>query len=179
MSNFDHSASDDPLDVLLGAQPAQVSGLQLRQALLGQTLAVVRRRQRVRQLARAVAMAACFVAGIVANELRRDWSATPSASQPAIARTPVKKTQVQVVSMPATGAIKPAKTSRYDHLRRQADRELHDPRLLSAATTKYARAIALASAEQRAVAPDQDSWLMMALKLDPAQEKKHVRVEKN
>jgi hypothetical protein len=56
---------NDPLDDLLAAPPASADGTKLRQELLARSTGVVRRRRRLRQVAAGVALAGCFVAGMV------------------------------------------------------------------------------------------------------------------
>jgi hypothetical protein len=52
----------------------------------------------------------------------------------------------------------------YDRMRRTGDRQLEIDANIPAATRSYQKALELASAEQRVIAPDRDSWLLMALK---------------
>ncbi len=59
-----------------------------------------------------------------------------------------------------------AKLSPYDRLRRAGDRQLEDDNDIAAAAHTYRRALKLASRAQRDIAPDQDTWLLMAMKND-------------
>jgi hypothetical protein len=81
--------------------------------------------------------------------------------------------------LPAAAAVPvrqspPVKRSRFETLRLAADRSLLEQGDVEAAVRDYKRALTLASAEQRAIAPGQDTWLLMALKDAQIKENVHA-----
>lgn len=143
----------------------------LRDALLLKTLSVVRRRRRVRQFTHVAMFAGCFVAGMLTMRGLQLPPPTPSV-ETMVVNVPIKMGPPSVKSV-----AQPSKTSPYEHLRRDGDRDWNDPRRMKNAVYRYSRAVALASREQRAIDPEKDSWLLMALKLDQQsnQETRHER----
>ena len=178
MSSPDESRPDFVDGLLAVARPPVDDSL--RRAVLARTTAVIHRRRRAKRSALAVALAACYLAGIATA---RPWR---FSAQPVAGSTPTEdvvpedaagRALVASPSNPAAtereakpgllgprhgpAALKPAG---YDHIRRVADRYLFDEGDISLATRYYSRALKLASADQRAVSIDNDSWLLMALK---------------
>ncbi len=164
MSQYDDPY--DPLAAILNDDDSTAASL--RERVLSQTLGVVRVRRRVRQMRGASLWLGCFLAGM----LTMRWlMATPEVAPPEIKPTTRATPVVAQKTAPKT------QRNAYEVQRRQGDRELNDPRRMESAVYRYSRALALASNEQRAIDPEKDSWLLMALKLDQnqKQEQRHAR----
>lgn len=162
-----HNEPYDPLAAIL--HDDDYGAEQLRERVLSQTIGVVRTRRRVRQVRSVSLWLGCFVAGMFTMRLLSSTPAeNPPPPQPIARATPVaeKKSVAPTVARSA-----------YEVQRRYGDRDLGNPRRVESAVYRYSRAIALASNEQRAIDPEKDSWLLMALKLDQNQdkEKRHAR----
>jgi hypothetical protein len=174
-------SQNDPLGAVLGRDPrAQAENDPLREALLAKTIGVIRFRRRLRRCSLAAAMVGCYVAGVVSvGVLRPTVESSPqlAAEQPSPDQRPYR-----VVS-PSPAAAKhqvaAVKPSRFETLRRAADRSLLEQGDVQAALRDYRLALDLASAQQRAIAPGQDTWLLMALKDARSKEQNHVRSEHN
>jgi hypothetical protein len=67
------------------------------------------------------------------------------------------------------------KISKYERMRREGDRLLREAGDIAQAVRRYNRALALASEAELAIAPDEDSWLLMALKTEHTKETKNDR----
>ncbi|MBL8827065.1 MAG: hypothetical protein JNM18_08770 [Planctomycetaceae bacterium] len=158
--------SYDPLAEILSNDDAVSAAL--RERVLGQTLGVVRGRRRLRQVRNVSLWIGCFAAGM----LTMHWvSAGPEVASPVVKQTARATPAVAQKAAPKT------RHNAYEVQRRQGDRELSDPRRMESAVYRYSRALALASNEQRAIDPEKDSWLLMALKLDHNRDKeqRHAR----
>ena len=135
-------------------------GNELRDVILQQTLGVVRRRRHWRYVRNATLLAGCYLAGVLT------MAGIEARSQP---HDSAVLTHVEVKSPPqkiATAkSAPPAKQTAYDRQRQQGDRALKQSGGVDSAVYRYARAVSLASPEQRAVNTQQDHWLLMALKL--------------
>jgi hypothetical protein len=70
-------------------------------------------------------------------------------------------------------AVATAKVTRFEAYRRAGDRFLREPAQLSMAVRSYTNALSVASAEERAISPERDSWLLMALKDSRIKERSH------
>jgi hypothetical protein len=171
---------DDSLDVVLGGK-GQISGDDsLRQAVLAGTLGVIRRRRRLKRCAVATAFLSCYLAGIATVAFwRAGTTDLPKPStvqivtnieQPSAASTP------QASELAAIQAYQPTsvKLSQFEVLRQAGDRYLRDPDKMQLAVRTYSRALKYASAEQRAISPEHDTWLLMALKDAQLKEIKHA-----
>ncbi len=66
----------------------------------------------------------------------------------------------------ADGSVPPAaaRLTPYERLCRTGDQQLEKYDDIQAAIRSYKKALQLASADQRSIAPDRDTWLLMALK---------------
>jgi hypothetical protein len=139
----------------------------LREQVLKQTLGIVRRRRRLGRLRWAGALAACYLAGMLTT---RWLGAADEAHNGDLAIAVASP-----VSIPLVGKAAPSQASMpYETLRERGDRELKNPRTIPSAIRRYSRALAEASHDQRAIDPDRDTWLLMALKLDQSTENKHA-----
>jgi hypothetical protein len=83
------------------------------------------------------------------------------AAEPDVRRL-VRPEDDQVVeggALPAAARLTP-----YERLCRTGDQQLEQYDDVQAAIRSYKKALQLASADQRSIAPDSDTWLLMALK---------------
>jgi hypothetical protein len=165
----------DPLEELL-APPAPGDPAGLRDWLRERTTRLLRRRRRLRLLARAAALAACFAAGLVAmyalvprppalprqEDTPRAEAPAPPPPEPAPAAAPALALEWRAFDTPDRGA----------ELYRQAgDRYLRDEADPAAALRCYGNALGAAPAAGLTIS-DQDSWLLMAIK-DARQRERH------
>ena len=141
----------------------------LRDALRAQTLGVIRFRRRMKKCALAASLVVCYFAGAATMAFR---STTPitglETSIGQMAKNPSSQPQGHPPT-PAIADLKPIQQSaapplsREETLRREADRLLADGDMKQA-IRKYELALDLAPADQRAISPQHDTWLLMALK---------------
>jgi hypothetical protein len=164
----------DPLDELL-APPLPGDNVALRQGLWEQTSQVLRRRRRLRGLARAAALAACYVAGLFtahglaprqpdpppAADARRDGAPRPPAPAPAPGASTAYALEWQAFDSPDRGA---------ELYRRAGDRYLSDEADPAAALRCYGNALGAGPADLSI--SGEDSWLLMAIK-DARQRERH------
>ena len=174
MSSHDALPPDDFDELLLPRQTPVQNGF--RDAVLQQTMRVVRRRRRARKAFLVGAMLACYVAGAMTVQF---WShrgedrslpvahqATPLEPTAVPAGIPSRRAEVAKNHPPAPPLLA------YERLRRYSDRLLEQDGDITRAARYYARALDQASAEERAISVG-DTWLLMALKADRFPEKNH------
>jgi hypothetical protein len=200
---------DDPhentTDGLLRPGGASRGDGALRDMVLAQTLGVMRRRRRWKRVGVATGLLICYLAGMATplswigahsgGRQPHESLATEGEESPAEPRTdkPVQLADssdwaVQL-QRPHDFAFRPApgteqlararKPSKYEIVRRDGDRMLRQPGNLALAVRRYHVALDLASAEERAIAPGEDSWLLMALKNERMKENAHDRTQRN
>jgi hypothetical protein len=161
---------DDEIDALLLRGDVPYGDARVREAALTQTIGVIRFRRRMRKCVLAMSLAGCYAAGLATMAFRSaiepGTPAAVSTSAPQPQRTP---------SRPAD----PVKLSPEEIARRDADRSLFERGDVKEAVLGYDRFLNLASADHRAIAPEQDSWLLMALKDARAKEMEHDRSGQN
>ena len=168
----DHGQCDEPVDALLrtGTGPCDVSPI--RETTLARTIGVIRFRRHVRKCILAASLAGCYAAGLATAGLQT--RARHEAPSPQAAPSPSPGPR----GLPRP-AVAPARLSREEIVRRDADRSLLERGDVKKATRQYALYLKLASADQRASSPEQDSWLLMALKDARSRELKHDRVKQD
>lgn len=158
MPAFDFSTEKPPIDN------------NLRNALLAQTVGVLRFRRRVKRFALAASLVGCYLAGVMTMGMLRSGAATenPPTPSPMIAQSqPVAPRSARVSAVPKkTQAAATKKPTGFESWRRIGDRYLRETGDISTAVAGYSEAIHLASAEERRISPETDNWLVMALKLD-------------
>jgi hypothetical protein len=146
---------------------------ELRDSVLGRTTRTIRNRRRVRRAGVAAALIGCYLAGMATVSLRpasretspfvADSAGGNGESAAGVgARKMVRPEDDQIASdsvRPASARLTP-----YDRLRRTGDQQLEEYADIPGATRSYQKALQIASADQRKIAPDRDSWLLMALK---------------
>jgi hypothetical protein len=147
---------DDLIDAALRADGEPRDAARLREAVLRRTVGVIRRRRRARSCVLAAALAGCYVAGLATASLRAP--AERGLAPPAVS-SPLPRPNA-----PPNRERGSARLSPEELARRDADRCLLDRGDVKEAVRGYDRFLKLASADRRAIAPEQDSWLLMALK---------------
>ncbi len=174
--SVDEFESDDFLRDAFALKQANASNESLRIAVLTQTTGVIRNRRRLRRAGIAAALVGCYLAGMATVSLWRSSSpidspvgglaeriATPSDGKGVVpAHKPVRPEDDQIVDSQTLSAL--AKLTPYDRLRQAGDRLLEENGDIPAAMRSYKRALQVASVDERSLAPDQDSWLLMAVK---------------
>jgi hypothetical protein len=164
---------------------------ELRDSVLSQTTRTVRNRRRMRRAGIAAALIGCYLGGIATSSLRpanretRPFDANSAAADNSVAaadlataadpaagngkgnaeapvRKPVRPEDDQIV----VSSVRPAtsRLTRYERLRQTGDEQLEKFADIPGATRSYQRALQIASSDQRRIAPDRDTWLLMALK---------------
>jgi hypothetical protein len=179
MNEIDDSFEDPlaaALDVAVEQHPADD---RLRAAVLAQTVGVLRGRRRLKRCAVAAGLLVCYLAGITTMGLFRasGESQRPGMPGPAVADNPNRAAPQRrhVSANPKEQHVAVKKPSGFESWRRIGDHYLSDSGDVSLAVAGYSEAIHLASAEERRISPEQDNWLLMALKQDAqSREKRHA-----
>ena len=168
--------SDELFDLMTSSGVRTPASQQLRDAVIGQTTRTIRHRRRMRRAGMAAMLLACYAGGMATMRL---WQADRSADRfvqgSAVAleqndegvagsndRRLVRPEDDQVADRSVTPAA--SRLSRYERLCRDGDQQLEEHDDIQAAMRSYKKALQLASSDQRSVAPDQDTWLLMAMK---------------
>jgi hypothetical protein len=177
-----HEFQNDEFDKLLQINREESgSNDPLRQAILAQTLGIIRFRRRLKKCTLAASLVACYLAGVATMGWRPTVpTTTPGLSnEQAADRTPARHrdapppaiAEEQPKQQPAAPPL-----SREEMLRREGDQLLADGDMKKA-IRKYELALDLASADQRAISPQHDTWLLMALKNARPKEITHDRAQ--
>ncbi len=165
-SEFSENDPLAPTDDVLGDLTVNA---ELRRTSLADTLGVIRRRRRLKRCVATGVLLGCYLAGVSTTASLRSREAAPQSVQnvavaptvpPDFAGPPDQKAVYKVAD-------------RYEVLRREADLYLNDPENLQLAVHTYSRALKYASAAQRAVSTENDSWMLIALKEAYSKEKKN------
>jgi hypothetical protein len=166
--SLSNDSQNDPLAEVL-TREGQLSGDDtLRQAVLDRTLGVIRRRRRLKHCAVAATLLGCYLAGMATVVLWRP--ATADLIKPSQSAAKNQKTldpHAQLIADlggPPDQKSTSTPLSQFEVLRRAGDRYLTDPEKLPLAVRTYTRALKYASADERAISPEHDTWLLMALK---------------
>ncbi len=165
-----HDSQDDPLQAVLVRQDNLIGGDHLRQAVLQRTLGVIRHRRRLKRLGVAAALVGCYLAGIATIAVYRSagehGSKSPSEeiAVNSTATSDAASLLIADLGGPPDQKPKSPPLSQFEVLRRAGDRYLKDPEKLQLAVRTYSRTLKHASADQRAISSEHDSWLFMALK---------------
>jgi hypothetical protein len=177
----------DPLEAILGPNRGSPENADLRAALLERTTGIIRQRRRLRRLAMVAALAAFYLAGaatagvwwawrpVVPAATPKEGSAGGEAAPAAGTRNPSEPRRGPRVPAPegTEQAVATAKVTRFEAYRRAGDRFLREPAQLSLAVRSYGNALNVASDAERAISPERDSWLLMALKESRLKERSH------
>jgi hypothetical protein len=158
----------DPLDGLL-QPPAGEADDALRRRLLQQTTRVLRRRGRLRIVARLAALAACFAMGALTvywfGPRRIDQVVV--VEKPPAPETPPVPAPVSPSPTPAASALAlewkafDADKARPDLYRQAADRYLHEDSDPASAVRCYGQSLNGASDKELAISPNDDYLLML------------------
>lgn len=184
MSGPDNSR-DELLDDLLGAEGRSSGNDRLRGVVFARTIGVIRFRRRLKRCALAASLLGCYLGGMATMGIwrpsadgRPQLSTGPVATSPGPSSPPV----ASPLSGPAVsgdGQAGAETMSCAEVLRRSGDRHLFENGDVKLAVRNYEHFLNLPSAEQRAISPGQDNWLLMALKDARSKEMKHDRVEQD
>jgi hypothetical protein len=168
--------SDELLESIASASERMPASQQLRDAVLSQTTRTVRNRRHLRRAGLAAVLMACYLGGVATVSLwPADHSVPPTIPRAAAGLAhngeQALAPDVRPVMRPeddqiADGSV-PSGSVRltpYERLCRVGDLQLENHDDIQAAARSYNKALQLASADQRSIAPDHDSWLLMALK---------------
>jgi hypothetical protein len=179
---------DDEVDNLLqiDTEKSAPKGI-LRNGVLAQTIGVIRFRRRLKKGALAASLVACYFAGVATMGLRTPAQVVApgtSNEQAAANQLPSQNSKsptpaiVEDKPKPQDNPNKQAapQPSREELLRREGDRLLANGDMKQA-IRKYELALNLAPADRRAIAPEQDTWLLMALKNARSKEITHDRTQ--
>lgn len=159
--------SDELFEALTPTGAQAPASAQLRDAVLSQTTRAVRNRRRMRHARLAATLVTCYLGGIATMSL---WSAGRSADRFVSGVDPSNGPDVQRFVRPEDDQVvdvnpRPAvRLTPYERFCRDGDQQLEKNDDIRAAAHSYKKALQLASAEQRVIAPDRDTWLLMAMK---------------
>jgi hypothetical protein len=179
------------LDELLGSTVNRSASVALRETMFTSTIKVLRRRRRIRRAAMGLALAGCYLAGVVTVTLIRPLAAegelVQSAAMADAAAVKPHVPDAPVVSSGQTADLasdqqRKART-RFESLRDLGDENLVDRRDPEAATRCYRMALRYATPNERAWAATEGTWLLRAVNqtfnletlYDPAQPKTDAR----
>jgi hypothetical protein len=165
MSNPNKIPDDSFGELFRNAVESDKSRDDLRNAVYRQTVGTLRFHRRMKKVLFAASLVGCYLAGAATMGL------CPTAQKE---RPNVSPAQIAVQPAPREPQIKPPKLTREERLRREGDRLLEKGDMKQA-VRRYELALNLASADQRAISPERDTWLLMALKSARSQETKHER----
>lgn len=174
-----NSPERDPVDELLAAETP--TGLdRIRSRLLAETTSVIRRRRSVRRLGVVVALAGCYLAGIATTRPWNSLAARPAGSVaeqrvipkegPAERVSPTPRREEPPPAPNKWPAPRPPRGDKtlaradFDQIRQVSDRYLYEKGDVAVALHYYSRALNQATPDERAISPEEDSWLLMALK---------------
>jgi hypothetical protein len=168
--------SDELYELMTTSGGQTPASQQLRDAVIGQTTRTIRRRRRMRRASIAAALVACYLGGIATMSLWQspraiDRFENVSAVAMDQRSEPVAESNERRLVRPEDdqvpdGSAPPAsaRLTPYERLCRNGDQQLEEHDDIEAAIRSYKRALQLASVDQRSIAPDRDTWLLMALK---------------
>jgi hypothetical protein len=179
------NSPDDLFDQMLGSTNCLQRDDGLRTALLSETLGVIRFRRRLKKCLLPVALVGCYLAGVTSAFLwRSGGAASPHLPIEQTAAAPVRLAPAASSSRTepvdsANDRVVSASMNPIEALRRNADARLLEDGDVRGAVRGYMRVLKLASSEQRAISPGQDTWLMMALKESRTKEFQDDRTKNN
>ena len=163
----------DPLDELL-APPAPADAGELRQALLAATTRRLRRARRLRRVALALALAACYGAGVLTTRLltAAEKAPVPVAVGPKPAPPPEPPAPEPPPAVERRAEQAP-ETERAALLRQAGRRYLDEEGDPEAALRCYSKSLDAGTKDDAKFSPD-DDWLLMAIKNAREKETRHA-----
>lgn len=181
----------DPFVELLSGIELPPVDLERREAIFTKTRGTLRRRRIVRRCLWTGALAACYVVGVLSVlgwqsiNPRMDVAVQPinngtNASETAPAQhtspqtTPAIESNDQTQSTVVQSAPEETLTT-FEKMRRAGDRQLNVRNNLQGAIGCYRRALDFATDDELRIVPDRDSWLLISLKENRVEERKHGR----
>lgn len=161
--------SDELFDSMTPPAGQVAASQRLRDSLLLRTTRTIRTRRRLRRAGIAAALLGCYLGGIATVSLRpggHEAGRFTAERAESVAGSAVRKLVRPEDDQIAAGAAQPAtaRLTSYERLRRAGDRRLEKYADITGATRNYEKALRLASSDQGRIAPDRDTWLLMALK---------------
>jgi hypothetical protein len=162
----------------------------LRGEILAQTQGVLRRRRYLRRAGYALALAGCYVAGILTMSLatpvppalaRQDqpapWKVASLTPAPAPQETVLESSPERDRHAVAKNrqAVTPVRQTRFEKLRKAADRALVEQGDMMSAVKLYKKALDVAKPEELAISAERDNWLLISLKEARLQEKQNAK----
>ena len=160
------NSADDPLNELLGKKEFGEQ-TDLRDAVLTQTVPVLRRRRIVRRLGWTMAFAGCYVAGAASLGL---WSLQERSTAPLVATNADSAHQSPLAKSQATERSK----TRFEALRDAGARALREQGDVETAIRYYSRAIQVATPHDLNISVAHDDWILMSLKQAHSKESNNV-----
>ncbi len=151
------NAADDPLNELLGKKEFGEQADVLREAVLTQTVPVLRRRRIVRRLGWTMAFAGCYVAGAASIGI---WSLQGRSTAPLVATNAGSAHQSPLTKSQATERTR----TRFEALRDAGALALREQNDLETAIRLYAQALKAATPHELSISVTNDDWLLMSLK---------------
>jgi hypothetical protein len=161
--------SDELFESMSSAVERIPASEQLRDSVLNRTTRTIRNRRRLRRAGIVAALVGCYLGGIATVSLRpasretgqfvADSAAGNGEGDAGAGVRKLVRPEDDQVAQPATVRLTP-----YDRLRRAGDQRLEEYADIPGATRSYQKALQIASSDQRQIAPDHDTWLLMALK---------------
>jgi hypothetical protein len=166
----------DPCDDLLAPPPRADGREPLRQDLLRRTTRLLRRRRLLRAAAVALALAACYAAGLLTMRLaappRAAAEPTAVADRPDPLPPPIERAERLAAPAVEDRAARADDAERSGLYRSAGDRYLEQNDHESALRC-YTRSLDAASADDARFSPD-DNWLLMAIKDAREKERRHA-----
>ena len=189
--NEQEAWDEDAVERLLGTCQTPTVDAGKRQAILRQTIVILRRRRRLRRLGFVTALAACYVAGL--GTMRLGLPAPGNSPPPLIVENHTVDSQTASLPVPAPVSSAPtlendpdapalvieriaaASEDQKARLYRAAgDRYLENEGDMQAAVRCYSQALVAAKGVELFINED-DNWLLMALKKAHFEEKNHEK----
>lgn len=168
--------ADELFDLMTSDGGRQRASQALRDDVLRRTTGTIRNRRRMRRAIMTATFVACYLGGVATAWLRpaasageqRKSEATARLAQngkPAtggVVRKVIRPEDDQLVDRIASSAA--VRLTSYERLLRNGNQQLEKQDGMIAAIRIYKKALQVASADQRLIDPDRDTWLLMALK---------------
>jgi hypothetical protein len=173
------SREPDPLDGML-RPPSPPDAEELRRAVYAQTRRVFHRRRRLRQCAYAVALAVSFAAGLLVMRVVAPTSAPPASNEVVEKHEVPQPAEKPTVTEPAAPALVwewqavDSGDRRAELYLRAGETYLKENDPLSALRC-YANSLDNGSEQDRDISPENDDFLLMAIKNARQKEKEYAK----
>jgi sugar phosphate isomerase/epimerase len=173
--NDPHELSDEQLDALLASCQQPIGADAFRHELFRQTARELRRRRWQRRAAVAASLAACYLAGV----LTVGWPASkPTEDVPAMVQakpeaSPIPtppETELALAAPVLERLAEIAERGQRARLYLVAGRRYEEANDIRSAVRCYYNFCDWGTAQERAISPEDDSWLLMTVKADKLKE---------